>query len=675
MAALAACGGRSSASEDGGSDASDQVVEGACQITGEVPDSLSTLACNADFQALAAPPFDNALPGATSMKVVLDLAGGNAIYFQNTSRYPIHFEFVSTHLSGNGLPIVSDLATFNSIEYFSPDRRFVLGAITYYAGPNKWVLELSPYDTATADMIVALFDRAGHASYFGPQLAFHPTSSALATVAAGLPSRIPVITTDQLYAGIDFQPLSLGEAVGRLHFTTAASLAAGEYLSFQDVVVLDSAPNDISVVQGIITQEFQTPLSHVNVLSHARGTVNMGLRDAVTDSRLTAFKDQLVKIVVGAEAWTITAVTQEEAEAYWTAHAPPPVTLPTTNLAVTGFANIEDVTPEPSGSITLLDSLRATIRAYGGKAAHYSVLYRTPQVPIKHGFAIPIFYYDQFMQQNGFYARVTAMLADPSFTSDPAVRDAQLAQLRADMLVAPVDAGFRSLLVAKAAEYATVGKLRFRSSSNSEDLDGFPCAGCYESHSGNVGDINDMLTAIRRVYADAWSFRTFEIRSYYGVAHNTVGMGLLVHPNYSTEEANGVAITANPFVASALDPAFYINVQKGGDVEVVAPPAGVTSDQYLYYFDQPNQPTAYVTHSNLIPTGATVLTASQTHELGVALAAIRQRFSAAYGPAAGNNGWYALEVDFKFDDEADPARPPTCYIKQARPYADPRSTP
>lgn len=675
LAALVACGGSSEKPADAPADASDQVVEGPCQVGDPKPDSLSTITCRADFVALASTPFDSALPGAISMKVVLDRLDADALYFQNTAKYDIHYKFVSTHLSGNGKPIVGDLATFNATEYFSPDRRFVLGAITYYAGPDKWALELSPYDTASAEMITTLFDKASRASYFGPTLAFHPTSSALQTVAATLPARIPVLTTDELYAGIDYQPLSTGEAVGRLHFTTAASLAAGEYLSFQNIVVLDSAPNDISVVQGIITQEFQTPLSHVNVLSHARGTPNMGLRHAVTDPRLLAYKDQLVKIVVGPEAWTIASVTQQEAEAYWAAHAPPPVTLPAANLAVTAFTDLQNVTPEPVAPATLLDALRTSIRAFGGKAAHYSVLLRTPGVPIKGGFAIPIYYYDQFMRQNGFYARVDAMLADPAFTSDPAVRQAALAMFRADMLVAPVDPTFQSLLTAKAAEFSTVAKLRFRSSSNSEDLDGFPCAGCYESHSGRVTDINDMLTAIRQVYADAWSFRTFEIRTYYGVDHKTVGMGLLVHPNYSNEEANGVAVTANPFVSGALDPAFYINVQKGGDVEVVAPPPGITSDQLVYYFDQPNQPTSYITHSNLIPAGQTVLTTTQIHELGVALAAIRARFSAAYGPIAGNNGWYALEVDFKFDDEANPSLPPTVYIKQARPYADPRTSP
>ncbi|MFO0760206.1 MAG: hypothetical protein U0359_27240, partial [Byssovorax sp.] len=104
------------------------------------------------------------------------------------------------------------------------------------------------------------------------------------------------------------------------------------------------------------------------------------------------------------------------------------------------------------------------------------------------------------------------------------------------------------------------------------------------------------------------------------------------------------------------------------DVEVVAPPPGTTSDQFLYFFDMPNQPISYITHSNLIPAGETVLTTLQIHQLGVALDAIHKRFSPAYGPASGNTGWYAMDVELKFDDEADPGKPAALYIKQARPY-------
>jgi hypothetical protein len=142
----------------------------------------------------------------------------------------------------------------------------------------------------------------------------------------------------------------------------------------------------------------------------------------------------------------------------------------------------------------------------------------------------------------------------------------------------------------------------------------------------------------------------------------------LVHHNFPDEEANGVAVTSNPFDATGMDPAFYVNVQYGGDAEVVHPPQGVDSDQFLYYYYQPNQPLVYLSHSSLVPVGTTVLTGLQVHQLGVALEAIHERFSAAYGPAAGNTGWYAMDVEFKFDNDAAPTEPPRLYIKQARPY-------
>jgi hypothetical protein len=251
------------------------------------------------------------------------------------------------------------------------------------------------------------------------------------------------------------------------------------------------------------------------------------------------------------------------------------------------------------------------------------------------------------------------------------VREAALTALRTDMLRAPVDEGFQQLLQAKLREpeYAgTTNGIRFRTSTNSEDLDGFPCAGCYESATGHLESWGDILTAVRIAYASAWLFRTFEERSYYGVAHDSVGMALLVHRNFPAEEANGVAVTNNPFDPSGLDPAFYVNVQYGGEFEVVHPPAGITSDQFLYYFSQPNRPTTYLTHSSIIPARSRVLDATQLYQLGTALEAIQRRFSPAYGPGAGNRSWYGMDVEFKFDNDDDKTKPPTLYIKQARPY-------
>ena len=644
------------------------VTEGECLIDPEVetPDSLQSLPCKADFDALASAPLDASLPGARSAKVALDRQDDGALHFQNSTRYPIHYEFVSKHLSGGDLPIVAELSTFTATQYYRPDRRFVLGAVSRYDAPNVWALELSPYDTASAEMISELYTAVANASYFGPVLKFHPTSEAIAKVAQKLPSSVKVITTDELYRQIEFQPLTLGTTIGRIHFAKASELE-DVYLKYEDIAVLDEAPNDISVVAGLITQEFQTPLSHVNVLSQNRRTPNMGLRGAFQNEKLRALDGKWVRLTVSATEWSVAEVTAEEANTYWQDRKPTPVVLPPLNLDVTELLSIEDVTPEPTG-VPLRDAIKESVRAWGGKSAQYSILAKTKNVPIPKAFGIPVFYYHQFMLENGLFDRVDALLEDSEFLNDPALREDQLAQLRADMQSAPVNEDFQALLEAKLAKDYPGLSMRFRTSTNSEDLDGFPCAGCYESQTGDPSNWQSVLDAVRGAWSSIWLFRTFEERSFYGIDHHSVGMALLVHHNFPAEEANGVAVTNNPFDLAGIEPAFYVNVQWGGDAEVVHPPAGVTSDSFLYFFANPNQPVTFIAHSNLVPEGQNVLTSSQTHELGVALTAIHDRFSAAYGPRAGVKDWYAMDVEFKFDDMGQADGKPHLYIKQARPY-------
>lgn len=644
------------------------VTERACTITDSTnaPDSLSSVECKADFEAMASTPLDATLPGARSVKVVYDTTTGT-LYFQNSVRFQIHYRFASSHLSGNGMPVVPSLSEFNQTEYFSPSRRFLLGSVTHYEQPDIWSLEIAPYDTMSSTNMTTLFNAVREHAYFGPTLTFHPTSDSVTTESNALQSPICVSSTDDIYAGTDYQPLTLGTTFGRVRFLTAAALANTQ-VSYDDIVVMDEAPNDISVVRALITQTFQTPLSHVNVLSQNRHTPNMGLRGAMSNQQLRALDGKLIELKVGALEWTAREATSAEVDAWWSANRPTPVTLPALALDVTAIVNAESATPEPSGTQTLRDVIREAARSYGGKCAHYSILARTDGVPIKHAFCVPVYYYEQFMQQNGIFDRVAALIADESFRTNAAVRQAKLNELQTVILQGTFDQGFQDLLRAKInADFPGATAIRFRTSTNSEDLDGFPCAGCYDSHTGNPQEWNNLLYAIKRTYASTWSYRTFEERSYYGVEHRSVGMALLVHTNFPDEEANGVAVTSNIFDASGLDPAFYVNVQAGGDIEVVAPPPGTTSDQFLYYFTQPGQPITYIARSNQIPSGQTVLTATQIRTLGQALSAIHTRFSPAYGPAAGNTGWYAMDVEFKFDDEGRGGEP-QLFIKQARPY-------
>ncbi len=669
-----ACG--KSASSDA---PSGEVVEGSCEIAASDVDRatgnastefLKHVGCSADFDALASVPIDASIPGARSVKVVLDTADGDNQYFQNSVLYQVHYDFASTHLSGNGLPVVPSLAEFNTAQYYQPDRRFILGAVTYYEGPKVWALEFAPYDTASAAMMEKLFRSVKSHAFFGAGLKLHPTSDAIASEAKNLPSDIPRVTTDELYAGIDYQPLVLSTGVGRLRFETLASIDEAA-ISFTDIVVVDDAPNDIPVVEGLISQDFQTPLSHVNVLSANRKTPNMGLRGALSNESLRKLEGKLVSLTVGATSWDVHEVTEAQAQAFWKAHKPAPVTLPTVDTTSSDLKNIEDVTPEPEAGGSLRENLKAAVLTYGGKAAHYSVLARTAHVPIEKAFAIPVYWYFEFMQRNKLFDQLDAMTAEPSFQSDSQVRATKLADFQAAVQAGIVSADLQNLVMTKLAKEYPDHVIRFRTSTNSEDLDGFPCAGCYDSAKGDpAAGVEDVMKAIKFTYSTVWKFRTFEERAYYSVDHKSVGMALLVHDNFPDqyEKANGVAITGNPFDEKGLEPALYINVQYGGKVEVVAPAAGTTSDQILYFFDNPNQPITYLAHSNIVSAGSSVLSREQIHALGVALDAINTRFSPAYGPASGNTGFYAMDCEFKFSNEADPSKPATLYVKQARPY-------
>src|SRR4051812_48800974 len=58
-----------------------------CQIAvgAAAPDFVQQLGCQGDFAALASAPLDATIPGARSVKVVLDESDGDALYFQNSA--------------------------------------------------------------------------------------------------------------------------------------------------------------------------------------------------------------------------------------------------------------------------------------------------------------------------------------------------------------------------------------------------------------------------------------------------------------------------------------------------------------------------------------------------------------------------------------------------------------
>jgi hypothetical protein len=656
----------------------DSAREWVCQIPeGEAPDAVEQIGCEADFLALASEPLAPSIPGARSVKTSIDREADAALFFQNSVRFPVHWDFLSDHRSvAQGLRRVAPLDQFNRSEYYSPSRRFLLGALTHYEGPDVWAYEIAPYDTSDAEMIRDAYRQIAEATFLGGALRFHPTSLNVQRAAEGMPADVPQLSTSELFEGIDYQALNLQSSIGKLRFVRAAELE-DSYVSYRDIVVLDHVPNDISVTQGIITAEFQTPLSHINVLSQNRGTPNMALRGALEDEQLRALEGQWVRLSVEASRYAVEPVEQAEADAWWEAHRPQRVEVPGIDESIselTDSARIVSASVEPAG---LYDAIKQGTRAFGGKAANYSALARVPGIRVPQAFAVPVYYYRQFMQEHALDERVRQWLADPSFRADAPERDRRLRALRDEMHTLPLNPEFERLLLAKlSAEYPGV-RMRFRSSTNAEDLDGFTGAGLYTSKSGDPNDpTSPVADAVRKVWASVWSFRAFEEREYRGIDHGAVAMALLVHRSFPDEEANGVALTNNPFDTQGLDPAFYVNVQID-EFSVVQPEPGITSEEFLYYFDSENQPVSYLAQSNLIGPGEQVLSLGQVQELGRALDAIRTYFQPAYAPRLGQprsadsryaGSWWAMDVEFKFDAEGDET--PPLFIKQARPFGN-----
>ena len=650
---LTACAG--STLDGGGADPGADAPPPVCVApAGPAPDFLTRLGCASDFDLLASRPLDASIPGARSAKTVIDRSDAMALYVQNSNKYAIHQQFCVDHLSGHGHPVVGDLSTFNTTEYYSPDRRFMLGAVTRYDGPGVWTYEIAPYDTATADMVATAFRIVRDASFLGAELRFHPTSASVERLVKDLPADVPVVTSDDIFKGITYQPLNLGTAAGLLRFLRVADLEAQTaFVGPRDVVVLDRVPNDISAVAGLVTTEYQTPLSHVNVLAQNRGTPNMALKGATDDPALKALSGQWVRLTVGAFDFQVVAVSKDDADAWWESHKPPAVKVPSLDLSVVDLTDVGAI-PFPDG-----------IAAFGSKAAHFAELSRMDPavVPVPKAFAIPVYWYRQFEHANGFDQELSALLADPAVQSDPATREARLAALRAHMEAGTLDPALVAAVKEKVGAEYPGQKLHFRSSTNAEDLDGFTGAGMYTSQPYDPAKPSKSIeNAIRKAWASLWNFRAFEERSYRGIDQTAVAMALLVHRSFPAEDANGVALTANMF--DEFEPGFWINVQKGG-TSVVLPPAQTTTDEFLYFWYYPGQPMAFVAHSSLVGPGEAVLTAKQAYLLGGALDAIHQHFAKWYRHGG---AFYAMDVEFKFNTDAgDPA--PRLWIKQARPHA------
>ena len=205
------------------------------------------------------------------------------------------------------------------------------------------------------------------------------------------------------------------------------------------------------------------------------------------------------------------------------------------------------------------------------------------------------------------------------------------------------------------ATYPEGQSLRYRSSTNNEDLPGFNGAGLYDSKTQHPEETEEdgISKSLKQVYASLWNFRAFIERDFHRIDHMAAAMGVLVHPNYSDEQVNGVAVSVDPAYGTE---GAYVNSQIGEDL-VTNPEAHSAPEEVLLNSDGTY---TVIALSNQVTSGQLLMTEDQLSQLLRHLETIHERFRELYGVE--DEEQFAIEIEFKITNQGSLA------IKQARPW-------
>jgi hypothetical protein len=634
----------------------------------DVGDRLRHLYTPGDYAALAEGETNLGLQG---VKFIVDTAMGDAVHLLSTRAWALHYTFIREKIDHQA-PLdrcdsqQSDLfyqgwTAFSVREYEAVEtRRYLLGTLDRFSGSDLRTLDFALGDQIIAPQMLHAFFTALQNLDAEPTgvWSLHPTEPRQITELRKIEGRAPIVGTNAPFRNLKYQPLTEGIAFGTLRFVPATELetvALG-----QDVImVTDAVPNDLPFVSGLITEAFQTPLAHVNVLSQNRGTPNMALRDARNDERVSPLLDGLVRLEVSSAGFTLRKATVEEVDAFVQSRTP------------TGPRVAPRLDPSVRGVVDLATRGLADLPSIGAKAAqlaelgHVQALGANCAGPIpvpERSFAIPLVHYLEHFERSGAKAELEAAVLQPKFRVDLRERETALAKVRQKILDAPVDTALMLEIEAAILERFGRSRLRFRSSSNTEDLSGFNGAGLYESIPVEIGDSERPIDgALREVWASLWNTRAYDEREFGHIDQSQIAMGVLVHPSFKSERANVIAISRDVLDPTRAD-IHYLNAQEG-EASVANPAPGVTTEQLIHHWRSvPNTPVIEYQAKSSLTHGAEVLTIDDVLKISCRLRAVHEYFQALLDPQY-QNRWFAMDVEIKIVGDARQV-----VFKQARPY-------
>ena len=606
---------------------------------------VKPLADQKQFDAWSSLPLYQKYGQVSSLKVVYDVVG-KKIHFVSSKQYEYHYEFCT-----NELGYRRSLDTFNDECYSGEESRpFLLANINYYKALDKFALELGPSDRMSAKQLKLIFNSVKKNTFFGNELMLMANSEHVSTLLSSLGKEFPVLLPSDVYRGQKFQPISKVTGYGRVVVIYDWEKQSKD-IRPTDILLLKEIPATFPIVSGVVVTSFQTPLSHVSILGHNRKIPICAYTELFAKPDLLKLDGKTVEFTVTQDTFWLTPKDVDLSKLW------------------KGQKEIRLKADYTVDSLISVDHLHERHRfIVGNKAANFGELYHLSQkmefkVP-ESAFAIPFSFYRSHAMKAGVQSKITALLKKDNFSRPSAEIRKDLEEIQSLLLVTPIDPSLEANVTAMIERLGEYRRMRFRSSTNAEDSEGFSGAGLYTSKTGEVGNPKKSIEkAIKTVWASLWSYEAFMEREAFNIDHSTVAMGILVHRSFPEEAVNGVAITTNLYRKNYLG--FVINAQLG-DESVVAPRMGVECDQFICYPDETSSQYGrqeggidIINYSSL-NNGKLTMTKEEIQLLANQLEVIKRKYLSRH--YTGKNFFdFGLDLEFKLDKETR-----QLYIKQMR---------
>jgi hypothetical protein len=489
---------------------------------------------------------------------VVDRRANGKVYYVNSKLFQFHKDFVNaTYLS------LERGRVFYENNYLKRDRRFLLGTIAHQAS-GEFTFEFWEGDTLTSQLLKECY-AAISGSFFAP-VVFKPNSllheeAANAAIAAGLSMKTSIVADRASDSG--YQPLNIASGIGQLRILER--MTPDTVIDRNQIVIFNEVPVQLTPLSAIITTRPASPLSHVNLLAKSWGIPNAYIRNA--DTLFKQLEGKYVRLEVRENEFTLKPADVREVQ----------------ERQQEWIKRSDLVTPKADLEYDELTDLRNQRRRdsirFGAKSANQGEIIngRLPGITIPAGFTVPFRCYRDFARRHGLEERIAAAVEEDRFVHDPVFRKRRLAEIRRWIIEGKHSSEFTQDVLNKVHREYTGKGLFVRSSTNAEDLPDFSGAGLYTTVP-NVKTDEQLMEAIKTVWASVWNYEAYEARESFGMNHFGVYPAVLIQEGIEADSA-GVAITTDPFDRAARG-SVYINAKRGLGIKVVE--GRRVSEQVLY---------------------------------------------------------------------------------------------